>query len=289
MEEGYFKHSCSHNILEEDSIFFGFMLFVLFVHELGHFLAMRYFGYTDTNIFFLPFGAATIGKKAKRSAYEEYIVSLMGPLPGIVIGIILFVSIAQYHTEFWGDGLLNRYAVMSIVINYINLLPVYPLDGGRILQTLLLSQYPRGRFYFYLIGLCVLTAATIWMGDPLLFIFVVLVALGLRQSYKISELLGLLFKKHHKNEIREEDIALVLAEDEKFSKESLASKARIAKQAQLLIHTKKPSKTLMVLGLALYIVLLAPPLVVDTFGLTMPDNASYGNAVEKEKKDLYAV
>ncbi len=60
---------------------------VLFIHELGHFFAMRYFSYSDTSIFFLPFGAVTLGKKEKRSAWEEYVVSLAGPLPGIIIGV----------------------------------------------------------------------------------------------------------------------------------------------------------------------------------------------------------
>lgn len=262
------------------------LVIVLFLHELGHFLAMRYFGYRDTSIFFLPFGAVTTGQKAKRNAYEEFIVSLMGPLPGIIISIFLLLFVTQYNVEILNNSFISTYAMMSLVINYINLLPIYPLDGGRILQTLLLLRYPKGQFYFYVIGLGILIFAIVWMKDPLLLIFVVLVALGLKQSYKMSELLQKLFKKHRKDEIMKEDIALLLTEDEKFSKESLASKARIAKQAQLIIDTTKPSKALMIFGLGLYIILLSPVLFVGALTFSEMHNSSYTNLTKKGKIEL---
>jgi len=262
------------------------LVIVLFVHELGHFFAMRYFGYTDTNIFFLPFGAVTTGNKKRRSAYEEFIVSLMGPLPGIVIGITLLVLVTQNGVEPFNNSFINSYAIMSIIINYINLLPIYPLDGGRILQTLLLSRYPKGQFYFYIIGLTILTVAMVWMRDPFLLIFVVLIALGLKNSYLVSEGLKKLFSTYKQEDITKENIALLLLEDKKFANETLASKARIAKQVLTVIEMKKPRKRLMFFGMGSYLFLLSPILVVGYFGLKIMHQSPYSDLSKEGKIEL---
>ena len=251
------------------------LVIVLLVHELGHFLAMRYFGYTDTNIFFLPFGAVTIGNKNKRSAYEEFIVSLMGPLPGIIIGVAILVMETQNGVELFNNSFMNSYAIMSIVINFVNLLPIHPLDGGRIIQTLLLSRYPKGQFYFYVVGLMVFTAIMVWMQDPFLLIFVVLIALGLKSSYLLSELLKKLFATYKQEELTKEKVASLLVEDEKLSKESLATKAQIAKRALTIIEMKKPSKILITFGMAFYLLLLSPTVIVGYVGFSIMHQSVY--------------
>ena len=262
------------------------LLIVLFVHELGHFLTMRYFGYTDTNIFFLPFGAVTIGHKEKRKAYEEFIVSLMGPLPGLLIGLGLILYELFYNHRFNGDSYLGMYAIMSLIINYINLLPIYPLDGGRILQTLLLLRYPKGQFYFYFAGLGILTVGMIWLRDPFLLIFVILVALGLKQSYKISELLQKLFIQHKQEEITKHTVASLLVEDEIFVKETLSSKSKIGKQAMLIIETIKPSRFLSIFGLGFYLLLLLPPLLFTSYGVKSLYQSDYMQLTKAQKKEL---
>jgi len=260
------------------------LMSVLFIHELGHFFAMRYFGYTDTNIFFLPFGAVTTGIKTKRTAFEEYIVSLMGPLPGILIsiGILVYQAISTHHI-IGSESYLSMYAMMSLVINYINLLPIYPLDGGRILQTLLLLRYPKAQFYFYLIGLLILISAMLWMRDPILLVFVVIMALGLKQSYLISELLQILFKRNSQENIDANTIASTLMTEKKFYKESLASKARIAKQALMLVDMVKPSKLLIIFGMGLFLMLLSPPIVITLLGINKMHHSSYADLTKEGK------
>ena len=67
------------------------LIVILIIHELGHYLAMKIFKYEDLAIFFIPLlGAAARGSKEKASQKEKAIVLLAGPIPGIVIGIILF-------------------------------------------------------------------------------------------------------------------------------------------------------------------------------------------------------
>jgi hypothetical protein len=65
------------------------ILLVLFIHETGHFIGMKLFGYRDVQMFFIPLlGAAVSGVESNPSSVRKAVVSLLGPLPGIIIGII---------------------------------------------------------------------------------------------------------------------------------------------------------------------------------------------------------
>jgi len=103
------------------------IVITLLVHELGHWLAMRVFGYRNTKIFFLPFfGAATAGRKDDAPLWQEAIVLLSGPLPGIVLGVVVAIL-----------DVAPTLAAMLIAINGLNLLPFLPLDGGRLVHRAL--------------------------------------------------------------------------------------------------------------------------------------------------------
>ncbi|MFA5238423.1 MAG: site-2 protease family protein [Phycisphaerae bacterium] len=112
------------------------IVLVLLVHETGHLIGMRLFGYKNVQMFFIPFfGAAVSGEKRDVAAYKEAIVSLLGPTPGIVIGCVLVVMFAAT-----GRNDYLTFANIFLFINLFNLLPFYPLDGGRFLYTVLFSR-----------------------------------------------------------------------------------------------------------------------------------------------------
>ena len=108
---------------------------VIAFHEFGHYLAMRIFGYRDVTVFFVPFlGAATSGKKAGVAAWKESLVLLAGPLPGMVIGLLL---LAFYR----GDHAVMKTATNTLLfLNGANLLPINPLDGGQLFRVLLFAR-----------------------------------------------------------------------------------------------------------------------------------------------------
>lgn len=109
---------------------------VIIIHELGHLFGMRLFGYKNVQMFFIPFfGAAVSGEKRDVAAYKEAIVSLLGPAPGIIIGCVLMMMFAASGRKDY----LNL-ASMFLFINVFNLLPFYPLDGGRFFYTVLFSR-----------------------------------------------------------------------------------------------------------------------------------------------------
>jgi Zn-dependent protease len=109
---------------------------VLFFHETGHYVAMRAFGYRDLKIFFVPFlGAAVSGKRTGVAAWKEAVVSLAGPMPGIVIGCALAFGVRV------PAGATKTIGLSLLLINAFNLLPLGGLDGGRLFQRILFSRH----------------------------------------------------------------------------------------------------------------------------------------------------
>ena len=133
----------------------GFIL-LLFMHEMGHFLAARQRGLNVGVPVFIPFVGAWIQLKEQPMSVEtEAYVAFAGPFIG---------TLAAFGVYFYGrqndDGLLLAIAYSGFFLNLINLLPVHPLDGGRI--TAILS--PR----IWLFGLPMLLALFLYQPSPLL-------------------------------------------------------------------------------------------------------------------------
>ncbi len=114
---------------------------IVMFHELGHFFAMKFFRYKDLGIFFIPLlGAYVSGTKREVSQKESAIILLAGPLPGIILGIIMYLL---YETNPLLDIAGISYYTISVslvILNLINLIPVYPLDGGQLLNRVFLDE-----------------------------------------------------------------------------------------------------------------------------------------------------
>ena len=144
-------------------IFHSFELLLLITlivvfHELGHFFAMKYFGYSDLGIFFIPLlGAYASGTKREVSQKESAIILLAGPLPGIIVGIIFFF-LYKNNPELEVAGIpFDRIALFFIFLNLINLIPVYPLDGGQLLNRIFLDEeswISKGFIFLSILFLC---------------------------------------------------------------------------------------------------------------------------------------
>lgn len=126
------------------------LVVVLFIHELGHFLAMAAFGYQRKGILFAPpFGAVAYGVKTPEITRERVIILLAGPLPGIVLGFMLF-----FYGELWlASDLTEPLGFTFVFINMFNLFPVSPLDGGRIVELVFLQKYPKAQLMLAGLGL----------------------------------------------------------------------------------------------------------------------------------------
>ncbi len=147
-----------------DPITAWMILVVVVIHELGHYLAMRAFGYQNVHMMALPLvGGVAIGQDANPSAHRSAWMSLMGPLPGIVIGWAIAAAVI---VGVWPDALGSgwQWATIFLLLNYLNVIPVPPLDGAHVVKALLPPRQAWLEIGFIAIA-CVLGAIAAWMFD----------------------------------------------------------------------------------------------------------------------------
>lgn len=122
-------------------MFNSFFLFtlIIIVHELGHFLAAIILGWSVEKITIYPYGGCTFfNTLINVSFFEELFVLVMGPI--IQICFYLFLSNKLSFNDFL---IFKRYNYFILIFN---LLPIYPLDGGRLLNLFLslITPYKKG-------------------------------------------------------------------------------------------------------------------------------------------------
>lgn len=167
-----------------DGEFVGLLLVVLVFHELGHFFAMRLFGYRNVRMFFIPlFGAAVSGRHFNVSGWKKSLVSLMGPAPGIFLGVA--IGIAGIALERPG---LIKLALLLEILNVINLLPVLPLDGGWNLHTIVFCRHAMLDLGFRVAAAAALFAASILLGDRIWMFLAIALGAGLPVTYRSARL-----------------------------------------------------------------------------------------------------
>jgi stage IV sporulation protein FB len=114
---------------------------IVIIHEMGHFLAMKAFRYKDLGIFFIPLlGAYVSGTKREVSQLQSAIILLAGPLPGIILGIIFYFLYQSDPTMTIGGIPFDLIGNLFVFLNLLNLFPVYPLDGGQLLNRVFLEE-----------------------------------------------------------------------------------------------------------------------------------------------------
>lgn len=132
---------------------FTALVFVTVVlHELGHALAARRFGCQTRRILLLPIGGIASLDKMPTRPVEELVVAVAGPLVNVVIaaGIAAFLFFYDHTLGFTGAvmsdaSVLTRLLWVNVALAMFNLLPAFPMDGGRVLRAILAMFLGRPR------------------------------------------------------------------------------------------------------------------------------------------------
>lgn len=147
---------------------------LLFVHEMGHYIAARQRGLNVGAPTFIPFLGAWIElKEMPHDAETEAYVGMGGPLLGTIGSLLCYFIARGQGSE--GNWLL-AVAYAGFFLNLFNLIPLSPLDGGRI--TAVLS--PR----IWLLGAPVLVAMFFWNPSPILILVALMAAPQLLKAWK---------------------------------------------------------------------------------------------------------
>ena len=173
---------------DQNVVYIASILLVIIVHEMGHFFAMQLFRYSNVKIFIISLlGAFTTGKKQQVSQSQLSVIILAGPIPGIIIGSVLLWLNRYQHNET-----MTMLSYSFLFINVLNLLPFFPLDGGRLVEALFFRDNHTIRLVFGILSIIALGLIFLISGSFLLLIIPVMIALDLkneRRHEKIREYL----------------------------------------------------------------------------------------------------
>ena len=126
----------------------------ILVHELGHSLAHRHYGMNSRIVLYAMGGMAipdAVGRRVSLNHAKSIVISLAGPVAGFLLGV-LFIAIGTFVAGHLPQGrmlwfvpffyvntpeFVNGFIIINIILNVLNLLPMFPLDGGRICRSTL--------------------------------------------------------------------------------------------------------------------------------------------------------
>lgn len=111
-------------------LFYWSMLYLfVMIHELAHTVVARALGYQTPQIVLQPMGAAVQILNLGQDPKDEFYIALAGPVSNFVLAIILLTC------NFTGSGIITNLVALNLLLGLFNLIPVYPMDGGRILRS----------------------------------------------------------------------------------------------------------------------------------------------------------
>ncbi len=185
----------------------GFVLAVfgcVVLHELGHALAARQFGVATRDITLLPIGGVARLERIPQEPLQELWIAIAGPLVNVVIAAVLFAVAKPPAPASWGasrllepNSFLHSLMRVNLFLVIFNLLPAFPMDGGRMLRAILALRMSHWRATEIAASvgkvMAVLFALVGLVSNPLLLfiaLFVYLGAEGESQLARMNNLLG---------------------------------------------------------------------------------------------------
>jgi Zn-dependent protease len=157
-------------------VLFTLALFAcVLLHEFGHAFAARAFGISTPDITLLPIGGVARLSRIPDKPWQELVVAVAGPLVNVVIALVL-LSVVHVRSgvdqledlESPRAELLSQLVSVNVMLIVFNMIPAFPMDGGRVLRALLAMKLPYLRA----------TQIAAWIGQAVAIVFVVLGLLG---------------------------------------------------------------------------------------------------------------
>lgn len=173
-------------------LFISLLFACVLLHELGHVFAARRYGIETRDITLLPIGGVASLEQIPEKPSEEIVIALAGPAVNAVIAALLLAVLwmagdmpkpqALAELGQTGTGLAAQLAVANLALAVFNLIPAFPMDGGRVLRALLATQvgHVRATEFSAMIGQALAGVLVLLglFGNPLLILIAVFVFLA---------------------------------------------------------------------------------------------------------------
>lgn len=172
-----------------NSLYVGSLFASVLLHELGHVFVARRYGIKTVEIVMYPIGGvARLERQPK--PFEELWIALAGPAVNLLIAALLLGYVSYAHMQFSlttifqpsDSNLLARIASGNLILAAFNMLPAFPMDGGRVLRALLARSFDEakatrmaataGRFLAIAIGLYGLVAMQFMLVFIAMFVYI---------------------------------------------------------------------------------------------------------------------
>lgn len=220
----------------------GFLLSVfacITLHEFGHILVASRYGCPTRNITLYPIGGVASLERIPEKPYEEFRMAAAGPLVSIAISGFLFLVISitsgvpafHWMEELTPESFLYNLMVLNLALALFNLVPAFPMDGGRMLRSLLAIRFDRvkatqiaARVGFVLAVIGMVAGAVLNWWFIIIAIVVIVGARGelfmelnraVMRSHTAGEVTIRNYSVLHRNEPIDKTISLILADREK--------------------------------------------------------------------------
>ncbi len=189
-------------VLEGVGLFLSVFLCVL-LHEFGHALAARRYGIRTEDITLLPIGGLARLERLPDKPAQELIVAIAGPAVNVVIAAVLFVLIQLFGSiprleelDVAAGPFLGRLLMINVGLVVFNMIPAFPMDGGRVLRAVLAMMMPHAKATRIAAvigqGMAVVFAVAAFFGNPLLLLIALFVWVGAQSEAGAAEAKSLL-------------------------------------------------------------------------------------------------
>ena len=131
------------------SVIFLLLVFLcVLLHEFGHIFTARVFGVRTPDVVLLPIGGVARLERIPERPVEEFLIAIAGPLVNVVIAALLLTiggaslqwNAAMASIDNTSISMVDRLAVVNLFLVIFNLIPAFPMDGGRILRAALSAR-----------------------------------------------------------------------------------------------------------------------------------------------------
>lgn len=188
-----FWHAYSNGLSPNDTLWLGGLFMAIFgcvvLHEYGHALAARRYGVHTRDIVLMPIGGMARLERMPEKPWQEFVVAIAGPMVNVIIFIFSVVAITALaqpeHLEAIRAAVLSEttgepfeetgiviskplqyginFAISNLILVIFNMIPAFPMDGGRVLRALLSMRIGRARA----------TRIAAWIGQGFALLFAI--------------------------------------------------------------------------------------------------------------------